>query len=106
VKYEKNPYIENFCRALVAKKGEKLTEDALDRLIDDLYGLFENMLGRNMVAALPDELRSDYASKYEKGTNFIDHEEISKIFGEHISNPEEIMSKTIKEFADIYFKNR
>ena len=106
MKYEKNPYIENFCRALVAKKGEKLTEEALDRLIEDLYGLFENMLGRNMVAALPEDLRSEYTAKYEKGSRQVDDEEISKIFGKYISNPEEIMKKTLEEFAEIYFKNR
>ena len=102
----KNPMIENFCRALVEKKGEELPEDAMERLIDDLYGLFQNMLGRNMVAALPETHRAQYLIQYEKGANFIDHEAISRIFGDQIPNPEEIMKKTLKEFAEIYFKNR
>ena len=106
MEYKKNPYIENFCRVMVEKKGEKLPPDAMDRLIDKLYGLFENMLGRNMVAALPEKLQSQYVSQYEKGRNHINYEQIAQIFGKHISNPEEIMRKTLKEFAEIYDKNR
>ncbi len=106
MKIQKNPYIENLCRAMIERKGEKLTPDAMERLIDDLYGLFENMLGRNMVAALPEELQSHYVSQYEKGSAHIDHEEIAQIFGENISNPKEIMEKTLKEFTEIYFNNR
>ncbi len=106
MEHKKNPYIENFCRVIIEKKGEKLPTDAMDRLIDDLYGLFENMLGRNMVAALPEEVQSQYVSQYDKGKNHIDYEQVAQIFGKHISNPEEIMRKTLKEFAEIYDKNR
>jgi hypothetical protein len=102
----RNPYIESFCRAMVKRKGEKLPPDATERLIDDLYGLFENMLGRNMVAALPEKLQSQYISQHERGKNHIDYEQIAQLFGKHISNPEEIMRKTLKEFAEIYDKNR
>ena len=106
MEHKKNPYIENFCRVMVGKKGEKLPPDAMDPLIDDLYGLFENMLGRNMVAALPEELKAQYVSQHERGRNHIDYEQIAQIFGKHISNPEEIVRKTLKEFAEIYDKNR
>ena len=106
MEFKKNPFIENFCRAMVKRKGENLPPDAMERLIDDLYQLFENMLGKNMVAALPKELQSQYVSQYEKGKNHIDYEQIAQIFGKHISNPEEIMRKTLKEFAEIYDKNR
>lgn len=102
----KNPYIENFCRVMVEKKGEELPPDAMERLIDDLYGLFERMLGRNMVAALPEEVQSQYISQYEGGVSHIDYEQIARIFGKHISNPEEIMRKTLKEFAEMYDKSR
>ena len=88
------------------RKGEKLPPDAMERLIDDLYGLFENMLGRNMVAALPEELKLQHISQYEKSRNHIDYEQIAQVFGKHISNPEEIMRKTLKEFAEIYDKHR
>lgn len=106
MKIEKNPYIENLCKAMVEKKEEKLEPDAKERMIDDLYGLYENMLGRNMVAALPEELQSQYTSQYEKGRDNIDFEEIAQIFGDHISNPKEIMRKTLEEFTETYFKNR
>ena len=106
MEYKKNPYIENFCRVMVEKKGEKLPPDAMERLIDKLYGLFENMLGRNMVAALPEKLKSEYVSQYERGRNHINYEQIAQIFGKHISNPEEIMKRTLKEFAEIYDRNR
>jgi len=103
---KKNPYIENFCRIMVKKKGENLPPEGLDRAIDHLYRLFENMLGRNMVAALPEELQSQYISLYEKDGDHIDYEQIAQIFGSHISNPKEIMRKTLKEFAEIYNRNR
>jgi uncharacterized protein Yka (UPF0111/DUF47 family) len=91
---------------MVARKGEKLQPDAMDRLVHDLYGLFENMLGKNMVATLPEEVQSQYISQYEKGGDHIDYEQIVQIFGKHISNPVEIMRKTLKEFAEMYDKNR
>ena len=103
---QKNPYIENFCRALVAKKGEKLTDEALERLIESLYKLFQNMLGRNMVAVLPEELRRDFISRYDKGGRDVDLEEVGQVFDQHVSDPEEIMKKTAREFAALYFKNR
>ncbi len=106
MEHKKNPYIENFCRIMVEKRGEKLPPDAMGRLIDDLYALFVNMLGRNLMAALPEELQSQYLSQHEKSRNHIDYEQIAQIFGKHISNPEEIMRKTLKEFAEIYDKNR
>lgn len=103
---EKNPYIENFCRALIAKKGEKLEEEALERLVDSLYRLFENMLGRNMVAALPEGLRSEFVSRYDKGSREPDYQEIARVFEAHVSDPQEIMKKTAREFAELYFRNR
>lgn len=103
---EKNPYIENFCRALIAKKGEKLEEDALERLVDSLYRLFENMLGRNMVAALPEGLRAEFISRYDKGSRDPDYQEIARVFEAHVCDPKEIMKKTAREFAELYFRNR
>jgi hypothetical protein len=103
---QKNPHIEQFCRALVAKKGEKLEEDALEKLVESLYRLFENMLGRNMVAALPVEMRTQYVAKYDKGGRDVDLEEVGKVFQEHVTDPAEIMKRTAREFAALYFKNR
>ncbi|OGP98515.1 MAG: hypothetical protein A2Z51_06220 [Deltaproteobacteria bacterium RBG_19FT_COMBO_52_11] len=102
----RNPFIENFIKKLIEEKGEKLEPDAHERLVESLNRLLENMLGRNMVAALPEEVQSQFVSTYDKGSRDIDIEQISKIFNEYVSNPAEIMKKTLKEFAALYFKNR
>jgi len=102
----RNPFIEKFIKKLIEEKGEKLEPDAQERLIESLNRLLENMLGRNMVAALPEELQSQFISTYDKGSRDIDIEQISKIFNQYISNPAEIMKKTLKDFAALYFKNR
>jgi uncharacterized protein (DUF2267 family) len=102
----RNPYIENFIRKLIEKKGEKLEPDALERLIEALNRLLENMIGRNMVAALPEEIRSQYVSQYDKGSRDVDINQMSQVFDRYITNPAEIMKKTLKEFADLYFRNR
>jgi hypothetical protein len=102
----RNPYIENFLKKLIEKKGEKLEPDAQERLIESLNRLLENMLGRNMVAALPEEVRSHFVSQYDKGTQNVDIAQMSQTFDRYITNPAEIMKKTLKEFADLYFRNR
>ncbi len=56
----KNPYIMNFCKVLVEKKGGELQPEALKKLLGDMYRLFECMLGQNMIAALPEDLRKEY----------------------------------------------
>jgi hypothetical protein len=102
----RNPHIENFIKTLIEKKGEKLEPDARERLIESLNRLLENMLGRNMVAALPEEVRSQYVSQYDKGCRDVDMVQMSQIFDRYIPNPTEIMKKTLKEFAVLYFRNR
>lgn len=102
----RNPYIEDFIRKLIEKKGEKLEPDALERLIESLNRLLENMLGRNMVAALPEEVRSQYISQYDKGCRDVDIVQMSQVFDQYIANPAEIMKKTLKQFAALYFRNR
>lgn len=102
----RNPFIENFIRKLIEKKGEKLEPDAQERLIESLNRLLENMLGRNMVAALPEEVRSQFISQYDKGCRDIDMSQMSQVFGPYINDPAEIMKKTLKQFAALYFRNR
>lgn len=102
----RNPYIESFCRALIEKHEEKLPDEAKDKLAEDLYRLFENMLGRNMVNALPEEVKNEFVSKYDKGSRNIDFEHIREIFERFEIDQQEIMKKTMKEFAALYFKNR
>jgi hypothetical protein len=101
-----NPYIEAFCRALIEKNEGKLDSDAKDKLVEDLYRLYENMLGRNIVAALPEEKRSQFISEYDKGNRPVDLDQFGELFGDHITDPQEIMKKTLIELAALYFKNR
>ena len=101
-----NPYIEQFIRRLIDEKGEKLEPDALERLVEDLNRLLENMIGRNMIAALPDAVRDQFIGQHDKGSRDVDIAEMSKVFDQYIADPAQIMKKTLKEFADLYFRNR
>jgi hypothetical protein len=102
----KNPHIDNFCGALIEKKEPNLDSDAKDKLRDDLYRLFENMLGRNMVAALSEEKRSQFVSIYDKGNRQIDYDQIAEFFSDQGADSREVMKQTMNEFTAIYFKNR
>ena len=102
----RNPYIENYIKKLVEQKEGKLEPDALERLIESLHLLFQNMLGRNMVAALPEEVRAQFVLQYDKGCRDVEGAKISPIFEPYIPHPEEIMKKTLKEFTALYLQNR
>lgn len=101
----RNPYIMNFCKVLVEKKGEEPTPEALKKLLDDMYRLFECMLGQNMIAALPEELRKEYlglADDLQK----LSYEKIGQIFDQNVPDYERVMKETMKQFAEIYMRNR
>lgn len=100
----RNPYIMNFCKSLIEKKNLQLSPDGLAKMLEDMYRLFENMLGKNMVAALPADVQSRYLAQHETGK--VDFEKIEQIFGEHISKPDEILRDTMKQFATTFLKNR
>ncbi len=100
----RNPHIMNFCKVLVEKKGEELEPDALKKLLTDMYRLFENMLGQNMVNALPEDARKEYLGMAEDLTK-LNYEKIGAVFDTNIKNYEQIMKDTMKQFADIYLKN-
>jgi hypothetical protein len=78
----KNPYIMNFCRVLVEKKGEKHSPESLKKLLNDMYRLFENLLGQNMVKALPEDKREEYLRLCEDLR--------SKLSGSHERNDETV----------------
>jgi hypothetical protein len=101
----RNPYIMNFLKALVEKKGEQHQPDDLKKLLGKMYNLFESMLGQNMVNALPEELRKQYLGMAEDLSN-LNYQKIGDIFDKNVENYAEIMKNTMKQFADIYFKNR
>lgn len=112
-KYEKqtpsapvrNPYIMNFCRALVEKKGEQHGPEDLKKLLGDMYQLFESMLGHNMVTALPDDVKTEYLGMAEDLSK-LSYEKIGTIFDKNVENYRQIMKDTMKQFAEIYLSNR
>ena len=101
----RNPYIMNFCKVLVEKKGEQYQPEDLKKLLGDMYRLFESMLGHNMVAALPEELKKEYLGMAEDLPN-LNYEKIGSVFDKNLSNYEQVMKLTMKQFAEIYLKNR
>ena len=101
----RNPYILNFCKILVEQKGEKHEPEALKKLVEDMYGLYENMLGQKMVKALPEDIRKEYLA-LSNDLSRLNYEKIADIFYKHVPNYEEIMKDTLKEFKEIFMKNR
>lgn len=101
----RNPYILNFCRALVEKKGEKLEPEDMEELLNQMYELYEYMLGRNMINSLPEDRRQQYLTMAEDLSS-LSYEKIGDVFDADIPNYGQIMKDTMKEFAEIYMKNR
>ena len=101
----RNPYIVNFCRVLVEKKGEKLEPEIQKKMLDDMYRLFENMLGKNMIKALPEDLRNQYLNMTEDLSS-LNYDKIGEVFDASVPNYQEIMKDTMKQFAEIFMRNR
>jgi hypothetical protein len=101
----RNPYIMNFCKVLVEKKGEELEPDTMKKLLGDMYRLFESMLGQNMVNALPEDVRKKYLQMADDLAN-LDYQKIGDIFDVNVPNYEALMKDTMKQFAEIYLSNR
>lgn len=101
----RNPFIVNFCEALIRKRGLELSDDSQEKELDKMYHLYEAMLGRRMVEALPEEKKSQYMAIL-KDLGQLDFDKIGEIFGDGISDPESIMKETLEEFSGIYLKER
>ena len=101
----RNPFIVNFCEALMKKRGLELEEENKERELDKMYNLYESMLGRKMVEALPEEKRAQYLS-VTRDLGQLSFEKIEEIFAGGVNDPHEIMKETLEEFSDIYLKNR
>jgi hypothetical protein len=100
----RNPYIMNFCKALVEKKGETHEPESLEKLLNDMYGMFEYMLGQNMVNGLPEDLRRQY-TELTSDLSKLSYEKIGEIFEKNAADYERIMKETMKQFAEIFMKN-
>ncbi len=103
---KKNPYIENFCKVLIKGRETTLEEEALERMVESLYNFFENRLGRNLIAALPEERKQEFVALYDKGTRDLDEETVSRLFAEQEIDHVAIMKQTMQEVAELYFRNR
>ena len=101
----RNPVIVNFCEALIRKRGMELEEDKKEIELEKMYNLYETMLGRRMVEALPDDKKAQYMSII-KDLDQLSFEKIGEIFADGIADPEVIMKETLEEFSDVYLKNR
>jgi fibronectin type 3 domain-containing protein len=101
----RNPFILNFCEALIEKRGVELSEEKKEKEIDRMYNLYETMLGRRMVEALPDDKKAKYM-QITRDLDQLSFEKIGEIFAEGVPDPEAVMKETLEEFSDIYLKNR
>ena len=101
----RNPFVVNFCEALIKKKGLELAEDTKEKELDKMYSLYESMLGRRMVESLPEEKKAQYMA-VSRDLEQMSFEKIEEIFGDNLPDPHEIMKVTLEEFSDIYLKNR
>jgi hypothetical protein len=105
VEKPRNPFILNFCEALLKKRGVELSEEKKEKEIDKMYNLYETMLGRRMVEALPDDKKAKYM-EITRDLDQLSFEKIGEIFAEGVPDPEAVMKETLEEFSDIYLKNR
>ncbi|MFZ2445998.1 MAG: DUF5663 domain-containing protein [Syntrophobacteraceae bacterium] len=101
----KNPYIMNFCKVLVEKKGGEPEPEVLKKLLGDMYRLFECMLGQNMIEALPEDLKKEYLGLSED-LQKLSYEKIGNIFDAGVPQYQQVMKETMKQFADIFMKNK
>jgi hypothetical protein len=101
----RNPVIVNFCEVLMKKRGLELSEEKKERELDRMYNLYETMLGRRMVEALPEEKKAEYMAIL-RDLGELSFEKLEEIFEDGIPDPEAIMKETLEEFSDIYLKNR
>jgi len=102
---DRNPYIVNFCKVLAEKKEENLEPEVKKKLLNDMYQLFENMLGQNMIKALPEDIRKHYLSLTED-LDSLNYDKIGEIFDENVPDYQRVMKETMKEFAEIFMRNR
>jgi hypothetical protein len=100
----RNPYILNFCRVLVEKRGEQHDPEELENVLEKMYTLYEYMLGTHMVNSLPEDARSRYLTLAED-LGSLSYEKISEVFGAHVPNYAQIMKDTMKQFAELYMRN-
>ena len=105
VEKPRNPFIVNLLEALVRKRGLNLSEELQAQEIDRMYQLLETMLGRKLVAQLPEDKRAHY-QRLCTDLSQLDFTKVAEIFGDSVPDAEGVMKETLEEFCTIYLKNR
>ena len=101
----RNPFILNFCEALIRKRGISLPEEGRAQELERMYQLLETMLGRKLVEHLPEDKKSEYLALC-RDLSKLDFNKVEEIFGENVSDPHTVMKEALEEFTAIYLKNR
>jgi hypothetical protein len=101
----RNPFILNFLEALIRRKGLTLSEELQAQEVDRMYQLVETMVGRKLVARLPEDKKA-YYERLCTDLSQLDLTKVAEIFGDSVSDPQGVMKDTLQEFCDIYLKNR
>ena len=101
----RNPFILTFCEALIRRKGVTLSEEVQVQEMDRMYQLLETMVGRKLVAQLPEEKKA-YYERLCTDLSQLDLTKVAEIFGDSVPDPQGVMKETLQEFCDIYLKNR
>lgn len=101
----RNPFILNFLEAIIRRKGLTLPEEVQAQEVDRMYQLLETMVGRRLVAQLPEDKRA-YYERLCTDLSQLDLTKVAEIFGDSVPDPQGVMKETLQEFCDIYLKNR
>lgn len=101
----RNPFILTLFEALIRRRGLTLSEEVQAQEIDRMYQLFETMVGRKLVAQLP-EAKKAYYERLCTDLSQLDLPKVAEIFGDSVPDPQGVMKETLQEFCDIYLKNR
>jgi hypothetical protein len=101
----RNPYILDYCRTLADQTDPDLDPEIKAKLVDQMYDLYESMLGEKMVAALPEDLRKEYL-KLTEDLYKLNYEKIQEYFDENVPDYQRIMKETLKEFTEVFLSNR
>jgi hypothetical protein len=100
-----NPFIINLFKMLMKQSGEEIPEDPNDRRFEELYTLFESLLGKNVLASVPEDKQSTYMALVEKNPA-PSMDSIGELIGDCVKDPKAILEKTIVDFKGLYVRNR
>jgi hypothetical protein len=101
----KNPFVLDFIKKLMKESGEAIPDDPGHRRYEELYALFESLLGKNVLSAVPQNKQAEYMAFVKKNPS-PSMESVGEILGGCIESPETILKKTMNDFKELYLRNR